>query len=1152
MLPRFFAFGRGVRPKRKDRGDPLERKIMRCRKRLAACPPGHRKRADVCESLVRWLHQRFAGTGSIALLDEVITLEREALVLRPAGYLDSARACNNLASSLWTRYEMTGSSEFLDETIMLHREALSLRPVGHPDRSMSCNNLAIALQTRYKMTGSSDLLDESITLHREALSLRPVGRPDRSMSYINLANALQTRYEMTGSSDLLDETITLHREALALCPAGHPYRSALCNNLANTLRTRYKVTGSSYLLDEAITLLREALALCPAGHPLCAGLCNGLANAIQARYEMTGSSEFLDETIMLHREALSLRPVGHPDRSMSCNNLANALQTRYEMTGSSDLLDESITLHREALSLRPAGHPLRPNSCSNLASALWTRYEMTGRSDLLDATIMLHREALALRPVGHPDRDVSCNNLANALQTRYKMTGSSDLINEAIMLHREALALCPAGHPDRFMSCNNLANALQTRYEMTGSRDRLDETIMLYREALALCPAGHPDRSMSCNNLASALQIRYEMTGSSDLLDESIMLYREALALRPAGHPDRASSCNNLAGQLLPRFRNTSDVTVIDEALALARESAASLSPSRSWMPLLVLCHIHLESDSPHLSISTATQYLSQASALYPNNITSFTERMQSCLAFIWVRHSDWTADIALLLLNVYSNLIDRLSRLIGFALDTASQLAGLKSARSFGSDACMAALLSGRPSQAIEQIDHAHGVVWAQALHQRNPQLQDIPRGIASELESLLRAVSVPVVTDAFTSSDSTTRYLSGEDIRHQQNSRIQTILTEVRDMPGLDRFMLGKTYVQLRETAREHPVVVLVSAHGYAYALIIRNSVQEHPDEIRLKISSDRLALLRDAAARAGLRNRNAMQDIETESERYMGPGRFEDTALGTLADLWQEIVKPVLDHLQLPVRIWPAHLTNLTLTSAHQRAKGRAKPRLHWCPTGDFAFLPIHAAGIYAEPEDSCVCCSDYVVSSYTPTLSALLNAQNKAPQTAPAHLNMLAVAEDGRGPGSTVSPLCFVEPELTCVGDTATASEHDCRAHLMAKGATIDGVAERIQTAHFVHLACHGTQDQTSALKSGFYLSDGLLTVSKLMNLNLDKAWFAYLSACETAKGDEEQPDQVVHLAAAMLHAGFKSVVATIWQVTVCWHARLTTKGSTTGR
>jgi CHAT domain-containing protein len=84
-----------------------------------------------------------------------------------------------------------------------------------------------------------------------------------------------------------------------------------------------------------------------------------------------------------------------------------------------------------------------------------------------------------------------------------------------------------------------------------------------------------------------------------------------------------------------------------------------------------------------------------------------------------------------------------------------------------------------------------------------------------------------------------------------------------------------------------------------------------------------------------------------------------------------------------------------------------------------------------------------------------------------------------------------------------------------------------------TCDFVHLACHGTQDQTSALDSGFHLSDAKLTISALMDLNLDKAWFAYLSACETAKSDAQQPDQVVHIASAMLHAGFKSVVATMW-------------------
>jgi CHAT domain-containing protein len=128
---------------------------------------------------------------------------------------------------------------------------------------------------------------------------------------------------------------------------------------------------------------------------------------------------------------------------------------------------------------------------------------------------------------------------------------------------------------------------------------------------------------------------------------------------------------------------------------------------------------------------------------------------------------------------------------------------------------------------------------------------------------------------------------------------------------------------------------------------------------------------------------------------------------------------------------------------------------------------------------------------------------------------------------------MSTLHNIDREMAHIRAATQTSRVSCTVETIASAATVERVTSQIQSADFVHLACHGTQDMDNALESGFHLSNGKLTVSELMNLNLDKAWFAYLSACETAKGDEEQPDQVVHLAAAMLHAGFKSVVATMW-------------------
>jgi hypothetical protein len=57
--------------------------------------------------------------------------------------------------------------------------------------------------------------------------------------------------------------------------------------------------------------------------------------------------------------------------------------------------------------------------------------------------------------------------------------------------------------------------------------------------------------------------------------------------------------------------------------------------------------------------------------------------------------------------------------------------------------------------------------------------------------------------------------------------------------------------------------------------------------------------------------------------------------------------------------------------------QRAQGRSRRRLTLCPTGIFMQLPLHAAGIYTGENQAC--CSDYFVSTYIPSIGALLHAQ-----------------------------------------------------------------------------------------------------------------------------------------------------------------------------
>ncbi len=86
-----------------------------------------------------------------------------------------------------------------------------------------------------------------------------------------------------------------------------------------------------------------------------------------------------------------------------------------------------------------------------------------------------------------------------------------------------------------------------------------------------------------------------------------------------------------------------------------------------------------------------------------------------------------------------------------------------------------------------------------------------------------------------------------------------------------------------------------------------------------------------------------------------------------------------------------------------------------------------------------------------------------------------------------------------------------------------------------------MACHATQEKAKPLNSTFRLHhsldhpDGHLPLSQVIAKSFPDADFAYLSACQTATGDESLSEESVHLAAGMLMAGYQSVLATLWSI-----------------
>ena len=201
------------------------------------------------------------------------------------------------------------------------------------------------------------------------------------------------------------------------------------------------------------------------------------------------------------------------------------------------------------------------------------------------------------------------------------------------------------------------------------------------------------------------------------------------------------------------------------------------------------------------------------------------------------------------------------------------------------------------------------------------------------------------------------------------------------------------------------------------------------------------------------------------------------------------------------------------------------------MYWCPTGPFAFLPIHAAGRYETDIDYA---SQYFISSYTPTVDPLL-VDDHPESTNP--FSMLAVVQS-MTPGvqkmdhGSLPPLPSTETEL-----------RNIRKHVPPKSLVVLGVSgaaasveiieSHMPNSSIVHFACHGTQSQTNPLESGLCVDDGALTIARIIKQPLPNGSLAFLSACQTAMGVKKQPDEAISLGACLLYSGFRRVVATMW-------------------
>ncbi|KAG2131138.1 TPR-like protein [Suillus cothurnatus] len=1016
---------------------------------LNRCPPGDPLQSQYLNNLAIRLGDRFTERGILSDLDECIELHRDALLLRPLGHSDRSYSLNNLAISLGNRFTEQGISSDLDECIELHRDALLLRPPGHSDRSYSLNNLAVSLGDRFTQWGVSSDLDESIKFHRDALLLRPTGHSDRLQSLDNLAFSLGDRFRQQGVPSDLNECIELHRAALLLRPPGHSDRSYSLNNLAISLGDRFRQRGVLSDLDESIELDRAALLLRPVD-----------------RFRQRGVPSDLDESVELHQDALLLHPPGHSDRSYSLNNLAISIGDRFTQRGVQSDLDESIKLHRDALVLRPPGHSDRSNSLNSLAVSLADRFRQRGVPSDLDECIELHQAALLLRPPGHSDRSYSLNNLAIGLGDRFRQRGVPSDLDESIELNRAALILRPPGHSLRSLSLSSLASSLGDRFRQQGVQSDLDECIQLHRDALVLRPPGHCDQSYSLNNLAVSVGDRFTERGIPSDLDECIELHRDALLLLPPGHSDRSQSLDNLGLSLGDRFSRRGVPSDLDECIELHR-AALLLRPVGHSLRSQSLNHLALSLQERFMQRGVASD-LDESFSLFLQlpQISHAVSRGDLTAAKSWATAAEETNHGSALL--AYKTALKFLDQHVTLLSSSSRHFDVVSMATaSLAVDAFSCSIRRDALKTAVELVEQGRAVFWTQLLRLSSPFTElslpgDTGKALAEEFKQL--SFRLRSAFDQFTEDQS-------PEIR-QLTMQWNDIVSRIRMLPDLSRFLLPPLFSDLQKAAAEGPVIIVNASQYSCDALIVLRD--QDPVHVPIGITRTDVSEL--------------SCDFQSVAEQF-GCADNQHKLVGILRKLWHHIVNPVVQALK----------------------ESDVHPGSHiwWCPTAEFTLLPLHAAGPYERERDNL---SQIYTSSYTPMLATLIRARQRVSQYASTQY-FVAI---GQGNPDGGKELRCVAPELIAVARRLMPVTSSFTS-LEDSDATVHGVLDALNHNQWLHLACHGMPNRQRPFESSFAMQ------------------FAFLSACHTTVGDEKSPDESIHLAAAMQFSGFRSVIGSMWSV-----------------
>ncbi|CAE7092959.1 unnamed protein product [Rhizoctonia solani] len=855
-------------------------------------------------------------------------------------------------------------------------------------------------------------------------------------------------------------------------------------------RSRFQDLEGLNKIETTIDYRTSLLDLTPDGHPYLLYRLGNLGVAYGTRFQFMGEIDDLENAIKYLHRALTKTPNDDPHFSHWLTLLGTAHYYRFGYLGEPSDIDKSNEYRSRALSSIQEDHPDVLRLLSEVGESYSAQFQRLGELHDLDGAIKHKSRLLDLTPEAGSGLSCQLADLGEHYISRYRRLDQLDDLKKGLEHQSRALKLAPDDDPD-------LSAALATSYiylfQRLGKQEAFEKVIEHMSYALSQTNDDHPMLPTRLANLGSAYVCRFEHMKEPDDIRKAVEHICRAISLASDAEPELPCWHFNLALTYTRRFEHSGEIYDFEKVIE-HHSRAIALTPDDE--PELARRHYVLGK-------SFFDQYQRTGDPLQLNNsLDSFrrasdpstgVSRTKFQCAILWASLASKHSCLNSSCIEAYRATVALLPHVIWLSDTPEQQDQDIALAKSTAKRAAAAAIRSLDYNLALEWLEHARCVVWSQNLMLRSPldQLHSSHPDLAARLQEVAKRLQ-----DSSHESPAS----SSKDRRHMAK-QYNRLLVQARSLPGFEDFLRPMRANRLVRAAKNGPIVVINCYKDSCDALVILPGKDDIAHINLPNFSEEKAAHVYSELEESIQRYDSDKSEVEFLQEL----GTIDDIS-GVLLTLWNDIVKPVLDFL------------------GYTKNPSTKLPHITWCPTGKLSLLPLHAAGDYGQPQTRVF---DYVISSYTPTLTALLTS---TPGSLSGNLRVLAI---GHEDASGSRPLPGVIKELACV-KAHMLNKVECE-QLINDQATRTAVLDAMQEYDWVHFACHAHQNIDHPAKSGFRLHDGDLNLAAINQRSFTNKGLAFLSACETARGDERLPDEAMHLASGMLMAGYSSVIAMMWTV-----------------